>query len=158
MWTLSIDREKCNGCGVCQVMCSLAKKKAVQPAESRIRVNRYSGADFQSLALCQHCAEPGCVNACLMGVVIQDPGSGLVGRDTAKCFACGACKVMCPAGAPVYDSHEDAYVTCDLCKGEPICVKVCPQNALSYLDLAAASEEIRYKQGLRFFRGRQEVW
>lgn len=156
MWTLSIDRELCNGCGVCQVICSLAKKHAIQPSESRIRVNRYGGINYHSVVVCQHCAEPACVNACLMGVVKQDFDSGLVDRNKQKCFACAACQVMCPIGAPVYDSDENAYVTCDLCEGNPICVKVCPQNAIKYLDISSTSLENRNRQANRFFRGRQE--
>ena len=158
MWTLSVDRESCNQCGICQVMSSLAKKKTIQPTQSRIQVDRRSGTDFQSLIYCHHCAEPICVDACLMGGAKIDFESGRVDRNTEKCFACGACRVMCPVGASVYDSDEDAYVTCDLCDGDPVCVKVCPQNAIKYMDVADVSVEIRNRAGARFFQGRQEGW
>lgn len=156
MWALSIDREKCNGCGICQIACSIAKKNTAQPSEARIRVNRYWGELIQSVVVCQHCAEPVCETACLMKAIDNKSPDGYVSREPEKCFACGACMVMCPIEAPVYDSDSKAVVTCDLCGGDPICVKVCPEQALQYQDTVAYSTAVREKQGLRFYAWQQE--
>lgn len=151
MKILSIDRTKCNGCGLCQNVCSLVKKQKVQPSESRIRIRRVGGRETEYAAVCQHCAEPVCVSACLKGIIDKDPVTGVVSRNTDGCFACAACAVMCPMDAIVHDTDMDAFVTCDTCGGDPVCVKVCPTGALSYGEASEISRAIRNKNGVRLF-------
>lgn len=155
MKILSIDRERCSGCGACQILCSLAKKGSVDPAESRIRIRRAGGADTQYPSVCQHCAEPVCVSACMRGIIDKDPATGVVRRRQEDCFACAACMVMCPHGAVVYDHDLDAFDTCDFCGGAPVCAAVCPTGALRYEEPGSASASLRGKYAARFF-GRAE--
>ena len=147
MKILTFDQSKCDGCGACQRLCSLRKKGKVQPSESRIRIKRTDGAEgeapFLRAVYCQHCAEPTCVTACMRGIISKDPATGLVSRKTEDCFQCAACAVMCPVGATLLDHDMDAFVTCDLCGGDPLCVKVCPRGAIKYEDVEAAIEEKR---------------
>lgn len=137
MKLLCIDREKCSGCGACQALCSLGKRGQVRPAEGRIRIRRAAGVPGRYAVYCQHCADPECVKACLKTIIRKE--NGLVLRDFQGCFACSACEVSCPVGAVVYDSGLDAYMTCDLCGGDPLCVKVCPTGALQFLEASEAS-------------------
>jgi len=151
MKILSIDRKKCNGCGACQAICSLVKKEQMRPSESRIRVRRVGGPDTQYASVCQHCAEPVCVSACMRGIIDKDPATGIVSRKVEDCFTCAACRVMCPIGAVVYDSDLDAFVTCDFCGGDPVCAKVCPTGALRYEDVSEASSDFRNKYARSVF-------
>lgn len=141
MKILTFDQSKCDGCGACQALCSLAKTGAVRPSEARIRLKRAD--DVLRAVYCQHCTEPVCVTACMRGIISKDPETDLVTRKTEDCFRCAACAVMCPVGAVVLDHKENAFVTCDLCGGDPLCVKVCHTGALQYEDVAAAIEEKR---------------
>ena len=152
MKIITIDRLKCNGCGLCQAVCSIKKKEAIKPEESRIRLNQTVGAALQTPTYCQHCAEPVCVTACLKGIIDKDAKTGIVSRDTKRCFECAVCSVMCPNGAIVYDKDEKAYVTCDLCGGDPVCVKCCPTGALSFEETSEASVRMRNKHGRHTFR------
>lgn len=140
MKILCLDRAKCSGCGACEVLCSLHKRGRAQSAEARIRL-KGAGTQGQYAAVCQHCAEPACMAACLKTIIRQE--NGRVVRDFPSCFACSACAVSCPMDAVVYDSREDAYMTCDLCGGDPLCVKVCPTGALRYEEPALASAGLR---------------
>jgi Fe-S-cluster-containing hydrogenase component 2 len=41
--------------------------------------------------------------------------------------------VGCPFGAILYDSERRRVIKCELCEGDPQCVKFCPTEALKYL-------------------------
>lgn len=143
MKILTYDQSKCNNCGACQVICSLEKKGKIQPSESRIHIRTAEGPDALSAAVCQHCTEPVCVTACMRGIIEKDSVTGKVKRKSEDCFCCAACNVMCPVGAVVYDRDSNAFVTCDFCEGDPVCVKVCPTHALRYEEIGKASETLR---------------
>lgn len=155
MKVLTINRSQCNGCGACQMVCSLTKKNGLCPSESRIRVRRVGGTETQYVCVCQHCAEPVCVSACMRGIIDKDPVTGVVTRKQEDCFTCAACKVMCPHGAVTYDSTIDAFVTCDLCGGDPACIKVCPTGALRYEDLSEASSDFRNQYAQRVLHAKE---
>ncbi len=154
MKMICIDRAKCSGCGACQALCALEKRGRMQPGESRIRLRRTGGPMLQYVTYCQHCADPECVKACLKTIIHKEK-DGLVVRKFDECFACSACEVACPVGAVVYDSGKDAYMTCDLCRGDPLCVKVCPTGALTFVDAAQSSVERRGAYALQKIEGKE---
>ncbi len=120
-----------------------------------MRVRRVGGRETEYVTFCQHCAEPVCVSACLKGIIDKDPVTGVVSRQTEKCFECAACSVMCPMDAIVHDSEEKAFVTCDLCGGDPVCVKACPNGAITYGEPAEISADVRRKNAVQLFLERR---
>jgi len=109
--------------------------------EARIRLQRSGGPALHYVTYCQHCAEPECLAACLKAVIHRD--GGLVLRNFDGCFACSACEVACSAGAVVFDSLVNAYMTCDQCGGNPVCVRVCPNGALTFEEAGTFSSSLR---------------
>lgn len=150
MKIITYDQSGCDNCGACQIVCSLAKKGEFAPNESRIHIETTDGLESMRAVVCQHCAEPVCVTACMRGIIDKDPASGKVSRRSEGCFRCAACQVMCPIGAAVMDSDINAFVTCDLCDDNPLCVKVCKSGALRYEDTSAVSDERRNKYAQQF--------
>ena len=152
MKILSFDQSRCTRCGACQIVCSLLKKGQFLPGEARIRIESAGEEQTDSpvtvngpalrAVVCQHCAEPVCVTACMRGIIHKDEKTGKVTRQSEDCFRCAACQVLCPVGAAVLDKGINAFVTCDLCgaemengslpDGEPACVHVCTFGALRY--------------------------
>lgn len=143
MKIITFDQSKCDNCGACQIMCSLEKKGRFVPKESRIRIETAGGLEAMRAVVCQHCAEPVCLTACMRGIIDKDPITGKVTRRSEDCFRCAACQVMCPVGAAVLDHDINAFVTCDLCGGDPSCVKVCMTHALMYEDVTDVSNDRR---------------
>ena len=45
------------------------------------------------------------------------------------------CVVACPFGNIYFDSVSTYPVKCDLCGGDPRCVKFCPSGAISWVPL-----------------------
>jgi Fe-S-cluster-containing hydrogenase component 2 len=44
------------------------------------------------------------------------------------------CTVACPFGNAVCDAASGSIIKCDMCKGDPECVKFCPSEALTYVE------------------------
>lgn len=106
---------------------------------------------------CFHCNDPACMSACIVGA-FRKLEDGPVVYDAWKCMGCRYCMVACPFGIPQYE--YDNLLTpqvrkCTLCADEgnpqkgkvPACVKICPQEVLTYGKrselLEAAHEKIR---------------
>ena len=117
MKRLVFDPSQCSLCGACEMACSLAKGGRLDGASSRIRLETAGDEHVLRAAVCQHCEEPACADACMRGIIEKDGETGLVKRRTEDCFRCAACAVNCPVGACMLDAAENAFVSCDLCGG-----------------------------------------
>jgi Fe-S-cluster-containing hydrogenase component 2 len=64
-----------------------------------------------------------------------DESTGARIIDSTKCTGCKLCIQACPQypdSAIMYDPERNICVKCDLCGGDPLCVKFCPEAALSF--------------------------
>ena len=52
--------------------------------------------------------------------------------DEDKCTACMRCVAVCPYGVITIDPVKKVALKCDLCGGDPECVKHCPDKVLMY--------------------------
>jgi Fe-S-cluster-containing dehydrogenase component len=59
--------------------------------------------------------------------------TGAVLVDKNKCIACGQCVDACPGRIPHMHPTENYILICDLCKGNPQCVKVCQEGGWNVL-------------------------
>lgn len=119
MWSmLLVDYEKCVGCRLCTMYCSLRKTRTCNPARSRVSVIAWEEQGIMVPAMCQHCQEPACALVCPANAIRKDPGTGLVATDPDRCIHCHMCIVACPFGGPSIDTVEGKVIRCDLCQGE----------------------------------------
>ena len=44
------------------------------------------------------------------------------------------CIAVCPFGAMSFDVLSEKVIKCDLCGGDPVCVKFCETQAIKYVD------------------------
>lgn len=124
---LSFDSKKCVNCQICSVVCSLRHLNQIKPSASAIRIYREGRYADPEALFCNQCAEEYCINACPEDALEKD-SEGVVRFNKDLCTACMACVDACPKVA--YDSETDHVVICDLCDGETLCVKWCPENAV----------------------------
>jgi len=130
--TIAFHPEKCNGCNDCIEACAQIKAGTSDPAHSRISVVRDLGENFFGLALCRQCGDPRCVMDCPSGALSKDEQTGVVRWDETKCVNCQLCTLACSFAGITYNSHTNQVMKCDLCGGDPACVKACEAGALEF--------------------------
>jgi Fe-S-cluster-containing hydrogenase component 2 len=123
-----VDAAKCSGCSRCEVACSFFHSGKVGRAGARIKVVKmeYIGIDFP--VVCQQCAERYCLKCPEHAIEIGPAGQIIV--SPTLCTACGICETLCPIGA--IELFEDIPYVCDLCGGDPRCIKACTLGAIRY--------------------------
>ncbi len=126
---ISIQPEKCTGCGLCVDMCASRTSSELDIRNSCIRIMRNEAAGMFLPLVCRQCSKHPCVVECPVEAIIWDGVSRIFRVNNALCIACGACQDVCPyEGAFVSDTAHK----CDLCGGNPQCVPVCLPEAISF--------------------------
>ena len=126
------ELSRCSGCRKCEIACSLFHEKRIWPEASRIRVFMLvPGVDFPHF--CVQCEDYPCVNACPVNALSVSRETGAVLVDTEACTACGSCIEACPGKVPHMHPNGRYVLICDLCSGDPQCVKVCQEGGWNVL-------------------------
>ena len=139
-WGMTIDVEKCIGCGNCVRACE--KENDVPEGYFRTWIERYEvRADDQEHPevsspdggkngfppkankdlkeffipkLCNHCSESPCVQVCPVGATFDSP-DGVVLVDESYCLGCRYCIQACPYGCRYIHPKKNTVDKCTLC-------------------------------------------
>jgi Fe-S-cluster-containing dehydrogenase component len=134
--------DKCLGCGICEFVCSAIKDKSLDPSFSRIRQVNFEPTGSMAIA-CVLCENPPCVAACPKEALVKEE-KGAIRVDEHKCHGCGWCIVACEFGAITLHPTKKVAMTCDLCDGDPECVKLCPfKDALILSTFEEEAQKLR---------------
>lgn len=131
---IMVHPERCVGCKSCIAACSFEHEGSQRPEASRIHIYKFQWEGVSVPMLCQHCSEAACVTVCPTGAMHRNPETSVIEYDASRCIRCRMCTMGCPFGNAVYDTLTDSIFKCDVCQGDPACVKVCPADALEYVD------------------------
>jgi Fe-S-cluster-containing dehydrogenase component len=130
------DKKQCIGCGNCMLVCSLVHDGETSLSLARIYIDKdlFSG-DYRQ-ETCAQCKKPKCLPACpVEGALTVDQATGAKVINAELCIGCRACEESCIFAASrsrvKYDPKKNICVKCDLCGGDPECVKVCPVSILA---------------------------
>jgi carbon-monoxide dehydrogenase iron sulfur subunit len=134
MKMMMIHPNRCTGCQNCELACSIAKGSGSSLGSSRIHVFTWMDAGISVPTVCQQCGDAPCVSVCPTGAMHQDVDLGYVVWDSDRCIRCKMCTQACPFGDALYSSEQDAILKCDTCRGDPQCVKNCPERALEWVE------------------------
>jgi Fe-S-cluster-containing dehydrogenase component len=74
-----------------------------------------------------------CKAACPAGAIFKNETTGIVTIDQMLCVGCKACTYACPISIPQMGRGLKIMVKCDLCKGDPECIKVCSSKAIKLM-------------------------
>ena len=135
---VKVDAEKCTGCRLCELTCSVEKLGEFNPKLARIQVG-FEPEGMCVPVVCTQCQEEWCVQACPAAAISRDTVTGVVRIRSAECVLCGECVPACPYGAMRWPHEDQPPLKCDECDGEPACVPVCPAAALAYAAIDQAN-------------------
>lgn len=175
-YIMGVDINKCIGCGRCAAACKQENHVPEEPIFFRTWVERYAipsdgetrvdspngGIDgFPEVAedpevlrtffvpkLCNHCANPPCVQVCPVGATFLSP-DGVVLVDETYCVGCRYCIQACPYGARYLHPTKKVADKCTFCyhrvrKGLlPACVEVCPTQTRIFGESGRRSSPLR---------------
>ncbi len=126
--------ESCTGCRICEMVCSLKwEKNGVNPKLSRIRVISFPDKGVIVPRVCRLCRNPYCVTSCPREALSQDSETGVIIVDEDRCVGCDLCVEACEFGGIYSHPAKKTVIICDLCGGEPLCVKYCMNRTLLFL-------------------------
>ena len=132
--SILLDPTKCTGCRDCETACSVKRTGQDNHLLSCIRiVNDDLVKGFFLPVLCQHCSEPPCRAVCPQKAIYRDPKQNRVVIDRERCVGCKMCFSACPFGAMNFDPIRSTAFKCDLCGGDPACIRVCEAGALRFV-------------------------
>ena len=128
--TLHFHRERCDACGDCMTACATAKSGGEEVSFSRIKIMPGDGG--VELAICRQCADPVCVMNCPSGALTKNADTGVVDWAGDTCVNCLLCTAGCAYAGIVYEAEIGHVSKCDMCDGDPACVKACSRGALEH--------------------------
>jgi tetrathionate reductase subunit B len=173
-WGMLIDATKCaDGCSDCVSACAAENHIGADEAGGNVRqqsqwirkvelVDLKSDRKTQLPMMCQHCANPPCVDVCPTGASFKR-ADGIVLVDRHICIGCRYCMMACPYKARSFvhaELHEQnpevprgkgCVEGCTMCvhridKGQtPACVESCKQQAMLFGDLNDPNSNIRQR-------------
>jgi len=153
-----VDYSKCTGCRTCETVCSAFNhpkevngellNSTGNPYLSNIKVYAFN-PDVDVPTVCAMCPDNPCIKAC---PVDPDPSTGrralhrdsktmTITVDPDRCIGCKSCAEACRVGVIV--PHPETALPermCNLCNGDPQCVKYCPFGALSHIKVDISKE------------------
>ena len=128
--TIALYPQRCNGCNDCMEACAQIKSGTTDVAHARIKVIPDPRKETFALSVCRQCAEPRCVMNCPSGALQKNEDTGAILWDESSCVNCQLCTLACSNAGITYNGRTDQVMKCDLCGGDPACVKACPEKAL----------------------------
>ena len=136
-----VQKEKCNGCRICELRCSFEHEGVFSPSLSRIYVHKVEEDGITIPKTCIICGK--CIEACPVNAISKSAKTGAISIDPGLCKGHKECVVACPYNVMSFNSSLGLAFTCDLCNGDPQCVKYCPEDALHYM---TAKDFANYKK------------
>ena len=133
---LFAERQNCTGCRACEYACSMFHEGVVRPSVARVHVIKYKGI-VDVPVICHHCTDAPCIEACPTDPksIQKDPNTNgiILNPDIFLGAKCLKCKDACPAEFIRVHPDSGQPIMCDLCGGDPECVKACELQATNPL-------------------------
>jgi len=119
---IKVDAQKCTGCHICEMVCSLYHEGVINLQRSAIRVSK---DDFDEIvntpAVCRQCKKMVCLDG-HPEAYQQEHRKKYKWEDTSSIEKCPFDAIF---------TFQGSVVHCDLCGGDPRCVQYCSVEAIT---------------------------
>ncbi len=157
---LTVIPERCSGCRLCELACSISRFGVNNRKKAAIRViSVYPHPVIRMPAFCRQCKVPKCMENCPNDAISIDDGIVLIDDD--DCISCYNCVISCPFGAIFVHPDTKTPFKCDLCVGidgdeaMPRCVEACPSKALAFVEEHTLGQAHRLMSVLKYSHMRE---
>jgi Fe-S-cluster-containing hydrogenase component 2 len=117
---IRIKKARCTGCHLCEIVCSIFHLGVINTEKSAIRIKKDDlDTSMNAPVLCRQCKEMACLS-----------GENADERVERRKFIWDRSRVECCPFKAIRAFRGQAF-HCDLCGGNPQCVKVCTAKALT---------------------------
>jgi carbon-monoxide dehydrogenase iron sulfur subunit len=127
---IAIHPKMCTGCRACEIACVFRREEAFGTSSARVRIVKEEAEGADIPFLCQLCETPACVAACPPRALHKDADTGIIVLDLIACTRCLDCRTACPYDSVFVHPETGLPLICDLCQGDPACVKRCSTRAI----------------------------
>lgn len=127
---MSVDPKKCSGCRICEQVCVFFHEGEFNPRRARIKILRKEREGIYAPLICNQCKK--CIPVCPSEALSWDEKFCVIRVDGNRCTGCGQCIDVCDEAAIFLDPISGVVKICDLCNGDPKCVKWCGEGVLKY--------------------------
>lgn len=145
MKRILVCEDLCSGCRACEVACVVRHEGRFGTAMARIRVTKIEDLGVDHPQVCRLCRRPPCVAVCPTGALHKDETTGAILLFPDDCIGCSACVDACPFGVATLHLETGLALICDLCGGDPACVRRCATGAIVYDGPGAGARAKREK-------------
>jgi len=119
---IKVNKDRCSGCHLCEMVCSLFHLRIINTEKSAIRIRKDDlDTSLNTPMLCRQCKKMKCLNE-EKGMGVQEKKRFIWNRTRAE---------RCPFNA-LFVFGEEAF-HCDLCGGDPQCVRFCTPGAIQVI-------------------------
>jgi anaerobic carbon-monoxide dehydrogenase iron sulfur subunit len=125
MGRIDLNPPLCSGCLSCELVCSLKHYGYFDFEKSRIRVSHKEEKSEIDIFICIQCEDRSCIKACPTNALTFNEEIGCVDFNSELCSHCRLCEKKCMYGAVQWDYESGTPMICDLCGGDPECLKPC---------------------------------
>ena len=116
---IKVDKKKCSGCHMCEMVCSLYHNGTVNAEKAAIRIQKDDlDTSLNKPLVCRQCKEMKCLDEEKANEA-EEKGKFIWKRSRAK---------RCPFDSLTIFGKNAFH--CNLCEGKPQCVRVCTTGAI----------------------------
>lgn len=148
---LLVDHTKCTGCRLCEQACAVKHTGVNNPNRARIHIMKWPLQGVELPMLCVQCEQAPCIAACPKEALVLDQRLSRVAWDAQRCIGCRMCVMVCPLGAVGVDPGSRKVIKCDLCDGDPVCVRFCDPGALRFVATDSVDLTKKREAGVQLF-------
>jgi len=131
---LHVTPRQCTACRNCEMACAFSHAVEGRPGTARIRAfpDPQGRPGMNAVVVCLQCDDAACLKACPARALWRNLATGAIYHVPDRCIHCASCVAACPFGNMRWDERISSPTKCDLCGGDPACVRFCPTGAIRF--------------------------